>query len=116
MKKIWLYLSLILNFILIVILLICVLLITKIKRVENDIMNTKNSSVIVEDVSNLSPEQMMTYEPQAISLEWMTLEEKNSFGINTSTESRIQVLRRDANGMIEDYKIIKDDKDIETEF
>ncbi|MDO9254746.1 MAG: hypothetical protein Q7U54_04470 [Bacteroidales bacterium] len=116
MKKTWLYLSLSLNLILLVVLVICGLLVAKIKSVDNKITNTKNSQEIVEDVSNLSPEQMMTYQPQAISLEWMTLEEKNSFGINTSTESRIQVLRRDANGRIEDYKIIQNDKDIVTEF
>lgn len=116
MKKTWLYLSLTLNLILLVVLVICGLLIARTKSTDKQIINKQNSPAIVEEVNNLSPEQMMTYQPRPITLEWMTLEEKNSFGINTSTESRIQVLRRDANGRIEDYKIIQNDKDIETEF
>ena len=116
MKKTWLWLSLILNLFLVAIIAVCGFLLTNTKC--GSVQQTKgaNTPVIADDVKALTPEESAVYKPQPVALEWMTIEEKNSYGINTSTESRIQVLKRDGNGKIEDYKIINSDKDILKEY
>lgn len=116
MKKGLLYFSLALNVLLLIILLVCGLLLTKTRYANTQETKATNTPEAAVDVNTLSPEETATYKPQPITLEWMTLEEKNSFGINTSTPSRIQILKREANGQIEVYKIIKTDSDILKEF
>lgn len=54
--------------------------------------------------------------PKPIALEFMTAKEKEEFSINTSTIDKIQVLKRDKDGNVMTYRIIKNDSDILTEY
>lgn len=56
------------------------------------------------------------YIPQPLPLVWMTLAEKNEFGISTTTDSRIQILARSEDGKVAQYKIIRKDEDIVSEY
>ncbi|MEI6528775.1 MAG: hypothetical protein WCN88_00015 [Candidatus Falkowbacteria bacterium] len=105
----------ILNLFLLAIIAVCGFLITNTKCSSSVKTNSQEVPVVIDGVSPI-PDGVELYKAKPIELEWMTLEEKNSIGIDTSTESRIQVLKRDASGKAQDYRIIKGDKQILKEY
>ncbi len=54
------------------------------------------------------------YVPKPIPLVLMNLQEKEALGIDTSTESQIQILERTASGSVGVYRIIRKDRPILT--
>lgn len=87
-------------------------------------VGNKNNNVSGENQNNAVPENLVPAAPEAvapkivhtkeITVDFMKSEEKKTMGI--PEDLKVQVLERDANGVVLAYKIIRQDSDIMTKF